>query len=796
MDLGGYSDRWRHRAWQVEPVSEDSDTASFDEYGASEDLPTSSFLPTGPVMPAASVNAPPRERPAATTYEIGVGSVLRSRYLIEKRIGEGGTSEVFSAIDRHRGNGAGGFNRLAIKILHCRYRDDEARTERLIREFRHMQRLTHPGIARVYDLDCENGLWFITMELLEGRPLSQRIRAGLQDGEALPLLTQCAEALAYAHDHAVVHGDLKPSNIFVTCDGSIRLLDFGSVPSWNEVATQSPSVHRRFAATPPYASPELLDGQEAQPRDDIFSLGCVAYELFSGGQHPFGRKSSLDARQQQLRPNYHGSMRPRHFAVIARALSWERNARPATARDFLHDFLASHFDHETTPQTTTTEPKQESAKTPDSTRAANAKAPAEAAVAQPKSAGPIAAAPDPQLRAAGPLETAMAARPKAAASAPATAPSSKAAEPTETAAAPHASTPQPKTGGSRATPSASQPESAGRTGPATDSHGRPASPVVSPTAQPSPSPAGSTAASAGQSKPGSTATPSGQPPGSTPQQPSRSPGATAASAPQSKPASSAAAAARESTARSYEEARARFAEPIPAELLVSTLRFAAEPSLPTPQPQLEGLHRQRLFWLRPALLAAAFVLTVVVAILVWQQFSVPQVRPQPTAQQPVRNIAPPPAPVAAVAEPTAAAAEPAAAPAAKPTPATRQKQPPPRQVGSVVFDSTAVRVGPSQSIAAVNVRRTEAATGPTQIVWSTVAGSAKPGVDYESVDSQVVRFHQGQGVRSLYIVIKHPPGAGKERRFTVRLEKNTKGPALGEPTEAEIIIDGGGARQL
>lgn len=753
MDLGGYSDRWRHRAWQVEPVSEDSDTASFDEYGASEDLPTSSFLPTGTVPPAASVDAPPRAAPAATTYEIGAGSVLRSRYLIEKRIGEGGTSEVFSAIDRHRGNGAGGFNRLAIKILHSRYRDDEPRTERLIREFRHMQRLTHPGIARVYDLDCENGLWFITMELLEGRPLSQRLRAGLQDGEALPLLTQCAEALAYAHDHAVVHGDLKPSNIFVTRDGSIRLLDFGSVPSQNEVATQSP-VQRRFAATPPYASPELLDGQEAQPRDDIFSLGCVAYELFSGGQHPFGRKSSLDARQQQLRPNYHGSMRPRHFAVIARALSWDRNARPATARDFLHDFLASHFDHETTSQTATTDPKQQSAKTPDSTRTANAKAPAEAAVAQPRSA-----------------------------------------EPTETAAAPHASTPQPKAGGSRAAPSASQPESAGGTGPAPDSHGRPASPVVSPTAQPSPSPAGSTAASAGQSKPGSTATPSGQPPGSTPQQPSRSPGATAASAPQSKPASSAAAAARESTARSYEEARARFAEPIPAELLVSTLRFAAEPSLPTPQPELEGFHRQRLFWLRPALLAAAFVLTVVVAILIWQQFSVPQVRPQPTAQQPVRSIAPPPAPVAAAAEPTPAAAESAAAPAAKPTPATRQKQPPPRQVGSVAFVSTAVRVGPSQSIAAVNVRRTEAATGPTQIVWSTVAGSAKPGVDYESVDSQMVRFHQGQGVRSLYIVIKHPPGVGQERRFTVRLEKNTKGPALGEPTEAEIII-GGDARRL
>ena len=715
MDRGGYSDRWRHRAWQV-TASENADTASFDQYSASEDLTTSSFLPNGPDTPAASADPSPSERPAATTYEIGPGSVLRNRYLIDRRIGEGGTSEVFSALDRHRGNGTDGFNRVAIKILHSRYRDDEPRTERLIREFRHMQRLTHPGIARVYDLDCENGLWFITMELLEGRPLSRCIRAGLKDGEALPILTQCAEALAYAHDHAVVHGDLKPSNIFVTRDGSIRLLDFGSVPSQNEASAQSPG-HRRFAATPPYASPELLEGQGAQPRDDIFSLGCVAYELFSGGQHPFSRKSSLDARQQQLRPNYHGSMQPRHFAVIARALSWDHETRPASARDFLHDFLASHFDHEATPQPAATESKQESAP-----------------------------------------------------ATPATAPPSKFDDVT-------------------AASSRSQPESAGYGGLATAAQRQPPDPTATPTPQPA-HPIGSTAACADRPKPSdSTAISTGQPPdasGATAQP--RSPDSTAASAAQpSKPASSAATATtHEPTAHSYEEARARFAEPIPAELLVSTLRFAAEPSLPTPQPKVKALLRQRWSWLRPALLAAVFVLTVVVAVVVWQQFSMRQVTPQPAVQQPVRNILPP-APVAAVAAPTPAAEEPEPAPDETPAPATRPRQPP-RQIGSAAFESTAVRVSPSQSIAAVNVRRTEAAT-PTQIVWSTVAGSAKPGVDYEPVDSQVVRLHQGQGVRSLYINIKHPPGVDEERRFSIRLEKTTRGPALGEPTQVEIIIE-------
>lgn len=730
MDRGGYSDRWRHRAWQVESASADPDTASFDEHSASEDLTTSSFQP-GPVTPVASADVPePSERLVATTCEIGPGSVLRNRYLIEKRIGEGGTSEVFSALDRHRGNGAEGFNRVAIKILHSRYRNDEPRTERLLREFRHMQRLTHPGIARVYDLDCENGLWFITMELLEGRPLSRHIRNGLKDGEAQLILTQCAEALAFAHDHAVVHGDLKPSNIFMTRDGSVRLLDFGSVPSQNEASTQNPG-HRRFAATPPYASPELLDGQEAQPLDDIFSLGCVAYELFSGGQHPFSRKSSLDARQQQLRPIYHGSMRPRHFAVIAQALSWDRNARPATARDFLHDFLASHFDHEATPQTTAAESKPESAKTPDNDAAVVAKAPTESMTAQPKQAEPVGAAIDPLLKRAAPIEATGAAT---------------AAEAT---------------------------------------HAKPAGPIFGATSQSSQA-AGATVASAGQQH--GTSNPAAQP---------RSPDRTAACATQqSKSASSTAAAnAPEPTAHSYEEARARFAEPIPVELLVSTPRFAAEAPLPTPQLTIGALRRPRWFWLRPALLAAVFVLTVVVTVLLWQQFMMQQAAPPPV-QQPTRSIPPPAAPVAAVADPMPVAAEPEPAPAEAPAPETRQAAP--RRVGTVAFESATVRVGPSQSIAAVNVRRTETA-GTSQIVWSTVAGSAKPGVDFEPVDSQVVRLHQGQGVRSLYITIKHPPGADKERRFSVRLEKTSRGPALGEPTEAQIIISpapGAGASEL
>lgn len=302
-----------------------------------------------PASPASASAPVEPERPLLAPREMGPGSVLRGRYLIEKAIGVGGTSTVFSALDRHRAPGRQqtnglpgiGAGRVAVKVLRSAGGGNDARVFRMEREFRQMQRLTHAGIVRVFDLDCEDDLWFITMELLEGQPLHRHLRTDLKHAAALRILTQCSEALTYAHERGVVHGDLKPSNVFVTSDGSIRLLDFGSAPDLG-AAIGAPGT-QRFAATPSYASPETLAGKGVEPRDDLFSLGCLAYELLSGGAHPFDRKSSLDARQQNLRPPYVRTIQPRHFAVIAQALSWERAARPASVQEFLHALLASEF---------------------------------------------------------------------------------------------------------------------------------------------------------------------------------------------------------------------------------------------------------------------------------------------------------------------------------------------------------------------------------------------------------------------------------------------------------------------
>ena len=274
----------------------------------------------------------------AGTIEPAPGVVLRGRYVLEEPLASGGTAIVYRARDLRRDASAHGGGEIALKLLRPDKRSRPQAVESLRREFQYAQTLSHPNIARVFDLDCDSGLWFLTLELLDGESLASLLKRQAEPvapRRALDILRACGEALAFAHDRGVVHGDFKPGNVFITRNGQVRVLDFGAA-----AASWSTSEARTPAATPPYASPQVLEGQRPERRDDVFSFGCVAYELLNG-RHPFGRRSALEARAAQVELARAWNLSPLQWHALDEALAWEREQRPSALRALVAELASS-----------------------------------------------------------------------------------------------------------------------------------------------------------------------------------------------------------------------------------------------------------------------------------------------------------------------------------------------------------------------------------------------------------------------------------------------------------------------
>jgi len=272
---------------------------------------------------------------AADTASVATNcTVLRDRYVLEQQLGDGGNAVIFRAVDLRRDSTVAEGRRVAIKLLRPELRNRPHSVARLQREFRQTQALTHPNVVRFHDLDCDGETWFIVMELLTGEALGPRLRraapAGLPWEETTRIAAATAEALAFAHDQGVTHGDIKPDNIFVTAAGAVRVLDFGVAP---ESAPQSQLDKHGIpdavvaAATRAYASPEVLEGQDPEPRDDVFSLACVIYEMLAG-RHPYGRRGADAARDARTGIEPLASLSPPQWAALAAGLAWNRRDRP------------------------------------------------------------------------------------------------------------------------------------------------------------------------------------------------------------------------------------------------------------------------------------------------------------------------------------------------------------------------------------------------------------------------------------------------------------------------------------
>jgi len=212
-----------------------------------------------------------------TTSQVDV--LLADRYRLVQRIAGGGMGEVWRAEDTLLGR------TVAVKTLRNEYVDDPEFRARFRAEARHAGRLSHPGIASVYDFGETGGSAWLVMELVDGEPLSTLLRreSPLSVDRTLDLVAQTADALQAAHDGGVVHRDVKPGNLLVRPDGVLKVTDFGIASATGAVPlTQTGSV----VGTAFYLSPEQAAGRSASPASDLYSLGVVAYECLSG-RRPF-----------------------------------------------------------------------------------------------------------------------------------------------------------------------------------------------------------------------------------------------------------------------------------------------------------------------------------------------------------------------------------------------------------------------------------------------------------------------------------------------------------------------------
>ena len=275
----------------------------------------------------------------------GKGDILNNRFVLEECIGAGGMSTVYKALDRRKLEADDRYPYVAVKVLNLEFRAHPDSLIALQREAKKSQSLAHPNIVRVYDFDRDGSTVYMTMEYLPGESLAQILRApgfkGFPRDEAMRILEGIACALIFAHSNGIIHADFKPANVILTDNGEVKVIDFGIARAFKRPDDSDMEVTRfdpgsLGALTPTYASPEMLEQQEPDPRDDVYALACIAYEMLTG-RHPFGRMQATEARDGGLQLERKKSLTRRQSKALKAALAFDRDKRTANVEQFLHD---------------------------------------------------------------------------------------------------------------------------------------------------------------------------------------------------------------------------------------------------------------------------------------------------------------------------------------------------------------------------------------------------------------------------------------------------------------------------
>lgn len=262
-------------------------------------------------------------------------NVIADRYEVVSHIGQGGMADVFLAVDTI-------LNRqVAIKILRADLSTDAVSILRFEREAQAAAALAHPNIVEIYDVGDYKGHHYIVMEYVTGKTLKQviRSRGPLVNEEAVDIMKQLCSAISEAHSRGIIHRDIKPQNVIVKADGSIKILDFGIATAKGSMQlTQANNV----MGSVHYLSPELAKGEAASPQSDIYALGIVLYEMLAGDV-PFKADQAVQIALKHMRepmPDVRliNASVPQSIAnVITRATAKDPNNRYGSCREMLQD---------------------------------------------------------------------------------------------------------------------------------------------------------------------------------------------------------------------------------------------------------------------------------------------------------------------------------------------------------------------------------------------------------------------------------------------------------------------------
>lgn len=262
---------------------------------------------------------------------------LGGRYHIQARVGEGGMAIVYQATDTLLDR------RVAVKVLRSEFTGDEDFVRRFRHEARAAARLSHPNIVQIYDVGDDDGVHYIVMEWVRGRTLQEKINeeAPLSPAVAINITRQVLEALQHAHEHHVIHRDIKPQNILITPGGQIKVTDFGIARA---VGTGTLAETQSVMGSAHYMSPEQAKGRFTGTQSDLYSVGVMLFEMLTG-RRPYDGDTLVTVAMQHLQApvprlsEFRDDLPPALQLILDKALAKETSERYRRAELMIHDLL-------------------------------------------------------------------------------------------------------------------------------------------------------------------------------------------------------------------------------------------------------------------------------------------------------------------------------------------------------------------------------------------------------------------------------------------------------------------------